>query len=126
MSVQGRDFILAARQCFDLKNEIGYRNSISRSYYALYHETCNMLSHCPPTTHEGVVSYLLEDARRKKESYELTSLIQLGAVLRQQKIKRKKADYNLNDSIIESEAIGTIELVCKMINKIDEMKSKAA
>lgn len=126
MSVNGRDFLIVADKCFELENETGYRSSISRSYYGFYHETCSILTCCPPTTHDGVVHYLLNDARRKGEPYDLMSLVQLGAVLQQQKIKRKKADYELGSSVTESEAASAICVVKKMLAKIDEMKSMVA
>lgn len=122
MSILGKDFITAANKCMELSSETGYRNAISRAYYALYHETCSILTCCPPTTHEGVVQYLLSDARRKNEPYELMVLVQLGAVLKQQKVKRKRSDYDLNDTIIESEAISSITTANKLIEKIYEIK----
>ncbi|WP_080183406.1 hypothetical protein, partial [Salmonella enterica] len=91
-----------------------------------YHETCGLLTCCPPTTHDGVVQYLTSDARRKGEPYELMSLIQLGAVLKQQKMKRKRADYDLTETILQTEASSSISAVNKMLDKIAEMKSQAA
>lgn len=126
MSIQGKDFIDASRACLDTKSESGFRSAISRAYYAMYHETCCILTCCPPTTHDGVVKYLTSDARRKGEPYELMSLTQLGAVLKQQKIKRKRADYELAETITQTEAEGSISVVDKMLTKIAEMKSNAA
>ncbi|EPU7897969.1 hypothetical protein [Klebsiella variicola] len=54
------------------------------------------------------------------------SLVQLGAVLKQQKAKRKMADYELSQSITELEAKASISVVDKMITKIDIMRSNAA
>ncbi|HBT3131839.1 TPA: hypothetical protein MBF18_003556 [Klebsiella pneumoniae] len=126
MSIHGRDFLTASKSCVDSQCESGYRGAISRSYYALYHEICATLRMCPPTTHEGVVLYLTTDARRKDEPYEFMSLVQLGAVLKQQKAKRKMADYELSQSITELEAKASISVVDKMITKIDTMRSNAA
>jgi uncharacterized protein (UPF0332 family) len=126
MSIQGRDFIKAAQVCMSYECEAGYRSAISRSYYAMYHETCEILTCCPRTTHDGVVQYLTSDARRKSEPYELMSLIQLGAVLKQQKTKRKRADYQLNENISHVEANASIMAVEKMLEKIDAMKISVA
>lgn len=85
MSIQGKEFIDAAITCLDTGVESGFRSAISRAYYAFYHETCGLLTCCPPTTHDGVVQYLTSDARRKGEPYELMSLIQLGQFLSNKK-----------------------------------------
>ena len=119
MSIKGKDFLDASKHCVELTCEAGYRSAISRAYYALYHEICLTLKKCPPTTHEGVVLYLTTDARRHDEPYEFMSLVQLGAILKQQKIKRKKADYELTETILESEAKSSISV-------IDIMRSDAA
>jgi len=54
------------------------------------------------------------------------SLMQLGAVLGQQKKKRKKADYELDQEFLEIEAKSSIAAVEKMIKKIDELKQEVA
>ncbi|EDQ2625860.1 hypothetical protein ZG05_004388 [Salmonella enterica subsp. enterica] len=126
MSIQGKDFIDASRICLAAGSESGFRSAISRAYYALYHETCGILTCCPPTTHDGVVQYLTSDARRKNEPYEMMSLIQLGAILKQQKTKRKRADYELAETILQTEAISSVSVVDKMLEKIAQMKSQAA
>lgn len=126
MSIQGKDFIITSRKLLISGSETDFRSAISRAYYALYHETCDILTCCPPTTHEGVVQYLTTDARRKSEPYEFLSLVQLGAVLKQQKTKRKRADYQLGETVLESESISSVAVVEKMLLKINEMKSQAA
>lgn len=126
MSIKGREFISAAVKCLELESEVGYRSSVSRAYYGFYHEVCSTLTCCPPTTHDGVIQYLGSDARRKSEPYELMSLIQLGAVLKQQKTKRKKADYELDETVTFEEAKASVATVEKMLTKIDDMKLKVA
>lgn len=54
------------------------------------------------------------------------SLIQLGAVLKQQKMKRKIADYELSAAVSQVEAASSITVVDKMLAKIAEMKTQAA
>ncbi|WP_145525334.1 hypothetical protein [Yersinia rohdei] len=126
MSIKGKDFLKASHKCLELSSEVGYRSAISRAYYGLYHEVCGLLTCCPPTTHDGVVQYLTTDARRKDEPYELLSLVQLGAVLKQQKTKRKCADYELNKTVTDIEANSSLVVVQKMLDKIDAMKTEAA
>lgn len=123
MSINGRDFITAAEKCLELNEESGIRSCISRSYYGMYHEVCNLLTNCPPTSHEGVISYLAGDARRKQEPYTPISLTQLSAILKQQKTKRKLADYDLNYNFTKLEAESSLEVGKKMIKKVDELKN---
>lgn len=122
MSIQGKDILLVAESCAKNAGEHFSRSAISRAYYALYHEACSILQCCPPTTHDGVVQYLLTDARRKNEPYELMDLIRIGAVLKQQKEKRKAADYDLSAEITQSEADSSIGAVRKILGKISEIR----
>lgn len=126
MSIQGKDFIDISRACLATNCEAGFRSAVSRAYYALYHEVCGVLTCCPPTTHDGVIQYLMSDARRKNEPYALMSLIQLGAVLKQQKAKRKLADYRLSETVLPADAAASIAVVDKMLIKIAEMRFRAA
>ena len=95
MSIVGRDFLNAAQNCLKEGGEADLRSAVSRSYYGLYHEVCAILTCCPPTTHDGVVQYLTVGVSRKAEPFELMSMTKVGAVLRQQKTKRKVSDYEL-------------------------------
>lgn len=126
MSILGRDFIDAAEKCLDDSFESANRSAISRAYYGFYHEVCNLLTCCPPTTHEGVIRYLLEDHRRKLEPFEIIDLTQLGTLLKQQKAKRKLADYDLAETVRKVDAEQSISTVKRMIKKIDALKPKAA
>ncbi|MCG7367631.1 hypothetical protein MHZ90_16060 [Pantoea sp. ACRSH] len=122
MSIQGKDIFTVAQSCLNNSDEHFSRSAISRAYYALYHETCAILKHCPPTTHDGVVQYLLTGTRRKAEPYELMDLICIGAVLKQQKEKRKAADYSLDTDITSAEANSSVEAVRKILIKINAIK----
>ncbi|MEI7174762.1 hypothetical protein [Pectobacterium carotovorum] len=122
MSIQGKDIFLVAESCAKSADEHFSRSAISRAYYALYHETCSLLKHCPPTTHDGVVQYLLTGTRRKAEPYDLMDLIRIGAVLKQQKEKRKAADYALDIEMTQVEASSSVDAVRKILNKITEIK----
>lgn len=119
MSVTAKDFLdLAKCNLSGSDSEIEIRNCISRSYYSLYHLTCSSLSHCPPTTHQGVIDYLFSPSERKKESIDQSTLISVGAVLRQQKIKRHLADYELDKDVYKSEAESSVIVIEKTIKKL--------
>ncbi|HDK6344392.1 hypothetical protein [Klebsiella quasipneumoniae] len=122
MSIQGKDIFLVAESCAKSGDEHFSRSAISRAYYALYHETCSLLKACPPTTHDGVVQYLLTGSRRRGEPYDLMDLIRIGAVLKQQKEKRKAADYALDMEITQAEAASSVDAVRKILAKIAEIK----
>jgi len=122
MTIQGKHFFKAAEFCLEDSEESSHRSAISRAYYALYHETCSILEHCPPFNHDGVVQYLLHDSRRNKERHEILSLTQIGAVLLQQKIKRKRADYELNENVSFDEAKSSLAAVDKILSKIQSMR----
>lgn len=126
MSITGRDFLEAAEKSLDDLVESSNRSAISRAYYAFYHEVCAVLTNCPPTSHEGVINYLLTDHRRKEEPYLLRELTQLGVLLKQQKTKRKQADYDLSSTISRVDAESSICTVRKMIQKLDSMRQEAA
>ncbi|QZY66059.1 hypothetical protein K7H99_08535 [Providencia rettgeri] len=121
MSVSAKDFLtLAKSNLSEHSGEIEYRNCISRSYYSLYHAACKSLEHCPPTTHQGVISYLLSPTERKKETIAPLVLMSVGAVLKQQIIKRHMADYELDKDIYKSEAESSLLVIEKTIKKLDK------
>lgn len=120
MSVTAKDFLcLAKSNLSGNSSEIEIRNCISRSYYSLYHVTCSSLSHCPPTSHQGVINYLFSPAERKKEPINQNTLMSVGAVLRQQKIKRHMADYELDKDVYKSEAESSVMVIEKTIKKLE-------
>lgn len=125
MSITSKDFLSVAENSLTMGNEAGYRGCISRSYYGLFHATLDMLCCCPNTTHAGLIDYLLVGNDRKSEPYKLMDLIKVGAVLRQQKTKRKIADYDLSMDVPETEAKMSLSVSAKLIEYINNMKHSA-
>lgn len=122
MAITSKDFLSVAENSLAMGNEAGYRSCISRSYYGLLHSTLDMLRYCPNTTHAGLIDYLLVGSDRKSEPYNLMDLIKVGAVLRQQKTKRKIADYDLNMDVPETEAKLSLSASSKLVEFTHEMK----
>lgn len=122
MSITSKDFLSVAENSLAMGNEAGYRGCISRAYYGLFHATLDMLCCCPNTTHAGLIDYLLVGNDRKREPYKLMDLIKVGAVLRQQKMKRKIADYDLNMDVPETEARLSLSVSAGLIEYINKMK----
>ncbi|ARX34726.1 MULTISPECIES: hypothetical protein [Proteus] len=121
MSVTAKDFLdLAKSNLSENSSEMEHRNCISRAYYSLYHATCSSLIYCPPTTHQGVINYLFSPAERKKEPFDQKILISVGAVLKQQIIKRHMADYELNKQVFKSEAESSVMAIEKTIKKLED------
>ncbi|CDH23946.1 hypothetical protein [Xenorhabdus bovienii] len=126
MSILPREYLDSAKEMIDQNaDEIVFRNCISRSYYGLYHSICAFLKHCPPTTHEGVITYLMSPSERKKENIDQMLLISLGAVLKQQKIKRHRADYDLLADVDFNDADTSILASEKIIDKMSSNQSKS-
>lgn len=125
MSITSKDFLSVAENSLIMGNEAGYRGCISRAYYGLFHATLDMLCCCPNTTHAGLIDYLLVGNDRKSEPYKLMDLIKVGAVLRQQKTKRKIADYDLSIDVPETEAKLSLSVSAKLIEYINNMKHSA-
>lgn len=122
MSIISKDFLSVAENSLKMDDEAGYRSCISRSYYGLFHATLDMLRHCPDTTHAGLIDYLLVGRDRKGEPYKLMDLIKVGAVLKQQKTKRKIADYDLNMDVPEMEARLSLRVSADLVEYIHKMK----
>lgn len=105
MPVNASDFFNSASSSFEEKSEIGFRNCVSRSYYAMYHEVLSILNEEIPKyqgmgVHSCLLAYL-ED-RQSGEPYDKNKLSQLSYILRAQRDKRHDADYELDKTGIDS------------------------
>lgn len=115
MSVKPSEFLDFAESILASCQEINCRNAISRSYYSLYHSVCEKLKNCPPTSHQGVISYL---RNKNQESLDPMTMRKIAAILEQTKKQRHVADYDLNHNIDESDAKSTLILVKKGLELI--------
>lgn len=127
MPVCGQDFYDFASKAIKFGDEIAYRNTIARSYYAMYHEVLGTLEHCPvfsSSVHSGLISYL--NTSKTQEAFEVIKLRSLAAILKQQKAKRCIADYELSEDVTESDAIESLLFAQKLFDKCLEMKTTRA
>lgn len=115
MSIKPSEFLDFAENILASDEEINCRNAISRSYYSLYHSVCEELKHCPPTSHQGVISYLRSN---NQELLDPMVMRRIAAILEQTKKQRHVADYDLDHNIDESDAKSTIILVKKGLELI--------
>lgn len=98
MSVASAEILSSAERCFAEACEMGYRNSISRAYYAFYHEVKANLTGLPAYTrdhHSGLISYLKNKSESNSEPYDPLTLKSMAYKLEQQRLARNEADYDL-------------------------------
>lgn len=102
MAVKASDFIAVAEACVQLGSEIGYRNAVARSYYAMYHQVLDLLAEQPYQkngvgVHSSLIQYLQNPS--PEEECDRTNLKRLALMLKAAKTNRVKADYNLDSTI---------------------------
>ncbi|WP_429103591.1 hypothetical protein [Aeromonas hydrophila] len=125
MSVLSRDFLDFAIDAAQRADEIGYRNAVARSYYAIFHEASEIMVSLPnyaAHAHDGLIQYLKKPA--KDEPYDRTALRGLAAMLQQQKGKRVIADYSLNRDVSESDALESIKTAERFFQKCQEITGR--
>lgn len=100
MSVSGDDFLNSAADFLSNAREIDYRNFISRGYYGMYHKISSKLKYKPNVTtshHSALIEYLSTPSQNKNEPYDSSKLKSLAYILKQERLFRNAADYNIND-----------------------------
>ncbi|MBS4690091.1 hypothetical protein [Aeromonas veronii] len=125
MSVLSKNFLDFAIDSAKRADEIGYRNAVARSYYAIFHEAQEKMVSLPNYSahaHDGLIQYLKNPA--KDEPYDKAVLRGLAAMLQQQKGKRVIADYYLNRDVSESDALESIKTAERFFLKCQEMSEK--
>ncbi len=126
MAVNGQHFLDFAKKNLLAGDEISCRNCISRAYYAMYHETRDTLTAAPnfqQSPHDGLIKYLRGNASRGNEPFEKNKMLALAALLEQQKGKRHKADYYLDETIDGGTAQEAIFFADKLFKICDELRS---
>ncbi|ELY2685040.1 hypothetical protein G9X48_10400 [Cronobacter sp. HA18006] len=126
MAVNSQNFLDFAKNIISSGDEISCRNSISRAYYAMYHEARDTMTAVPSfvqSPHDGLIKYLRGSACRGDEPFDAGKLRALAALLEQQKGKRHKADYYLGESVDISMAKEAIFFAEKLFKICQEMKS---
>lgn len=127
MPVCGQDFYDFATKAITFGDEIAYRNTIARAYYAMYHEVLGTLEHCPAfssSVHSSLIVYL--NSAKTSEAFDVIKLRSLAAILKQQKAKRCISDYQLLENVTESDAKESLLFAQKLFDKCLEMKTSRA
>lgn len=126
MPITCRELLGFAKDCLDRNDEVGYRNAISRAYYAAYHCVYPALRYGPKDNHQGLIDYLLGDGSKGSEEYDENTLKAIGFMLQTLKDNRIIADYRLDNNFASGkrDAETAIHLSSNVQNKIIEIISK--
>jgi len=99
MTISSQDFLDSAEICLANDDEIGYRNAVSRGYYALYHEISGRMTYMPRYArdhHAALIEYLNTNTLHKNEPFESVKLKSLSYKLKSIRLERNEADYDLD------------------------------
>ncbi len=128
MSVSFKDFLESANVLLQNKGsrEIDFRNLISRSYYALFHlsqEKVNKLNLPIPIEND---EYNKLDSHEKVfikfQKHDDSRLRLLGQQMNRYKVARRKADYDIHEHIVRSDAAQHFFAVKELIKKLEQLK----
>lgn len=127
MAVTSNDFMSFAEHSKALSTEIGFRNAVARSYYAMYHHTQESLLNCPKyigASHDSLREYLTR--AKPTEPFDKSYLRRLSAILNQQKGFRNIADYELDKTFTEDDAVSALAVANAFFELCKEMKDSIA
>lgn len=100
MSITASDFLNSAKELMVDQSEPATRNSVSRAYYAAFHQTNGVYSPNPEFAKESKVgmhqTYIDQLMRADTGSRERTVAVKLSSM----KGKRVKADYQLTETMM--------------------------
>jgi uncharacterized protein (UPF0332 family) len=131
MSVSFEDFLKSAKELLDNSSstEIDFRNLISRSYYALFHLskqkaiTLNLpIPTIPPKDKPYSDLGSHEKIFVKFEKHSETHIRALGRMMYQRKECRRKADYEISDSITKYQAQQHFYAIEGIIQELEQLK----
>ncbi|EAA5549121.1 hypothetical protein ABK178_002755 [Salmonella enterica subsp. enterica serovar Brandenburg] len=117
MAIINSDFLNFAIDCYGRKDEIGFRNSISRSYYAIYHKSLANaeMPRCAANHHAALINYIDGLGNQKDQKMK-----ELARLLRLMRKARNDADYNLDVTMTDKLALQNF----KHYRLIDELWSQ--
>ncbi|UQZ10678.1 hypothetical protein M8G38_12805 [Providencia stuartii] len=96
MAITYQDILSFAKDSMNREDEVGYRNAISRAYYAVYHRAYPSMKYGPNNSHQGLIDYLVQADTSEREAYDRKDLLALSYALQSMKGMRVIADYNLD------------------------------
>lgn len=117
------DFINVASDISNIGNEAAFRSSISRAYYGSFNQCKEMadvkLSH---TSHIKFADSSHENLLRQMENEPLLSgWRSVAYMMRILKTERVESDYQMNASVIESDALNAISKANLIIGRLNQI-----
>ncbi|ENU7736862.1 hypothetical protein ACE3YX_003475 [Salmonella enterica] len=114
MAINDSDFLKFAVDCYRRNDEIGFRNSISRSYYAIYHKSlANVeMPDCTTNHHAALINYI--DGLGNKNNQNMKEVARLLRLMRK---ARNDADYNLDVTMTDKLALQNFKH-CRLIDEL--------
>lgn len=103
MSVSSNDILEVAKALLGDSGEAFARAAIGRSYYAAFHEARETVERLSLATSDGMLGGSHEKLIGAFEG-KGRGLSKIGARLRQRKLARQKADYDVNEDVSTAEA----------------------
>lgn len=118
MAINNSVFLKFALDCYGRNDEIGFRNSISRSYYAMYHKSLANVEMpcCTANHHSALINYI--DALGNEKDQKMKEAARLLRLMRK---ARNDADYNLDVTVTADLALQNFQ----HYSLIDEIWSHA-
>lgn len=126
MSVTPDDFLKEARNDANRSEEIGLRTSVSRGYYAGYHQALRISRLCPQVSsfdlgnHAALIHQLKSV---QKNILGAQSIRTIAAYLTRSRDLRVKADYELSKTVSTSDVracMGYAENIAEQARQIEE------
>jgi hypothetical protein len=108
------------------QSEAMARVIINRSYYSMYHKVLSSLDNEPVVygdtgVHGRLIDYLTSSDAKKNESISDKGRKQLAYALKQEKSKRAKADYDMDEDLDFSQAEQTFSAAQRCFTRCDDM-----
>lgn len=106
MTIKSCDFLRSSDHCLLLDEEVGFRNAVSRAYYAMFHKAGEVLENIPSADHNhhaNLINYMQGRIGTPDEKITASRLKLLAYDLRQMRQARNEADYRLSESKISAD-----------------------
>lgn len=120
MSVSPSDFLTSAEHAAEQQTEIGYRNAISRAYYAVFHEALGVAEahFSDPNAHLQMGEHERLSERYKRWD-NLPQSRSISIMLVNMKSQRHIADYALTEEVTCTAARTQLQLAEKLIERLN-------
>jgi len=126
MTVTAEKFLESAKSCAQSSFEIDARNSISRAYYSVFHESLNLANELfpDPNAHLGMGEHV-----RLKERYmgwvNFPKHKSVGYILQTMKLERHRADYCISNlTITQKMAVTQVETAERLVQLLSSSKAQ--